>query len=155
MFTAITVKHVLRRKGNGYWGIAPEATAYEALEMMADKGVGALLVIDDKKLVGVFSERDYARKVILKGKSSKTTAVSDLMSSPPITASPELTLHDCMRLMTDNHVRHLPVLQHGTLIGVVSIGDVVNAIISEQAGEIEELENYIAGNEFPTQISAR
>lgn len=155
MFTAITVKQVLRRKGNGYWGIAPDATAYEALEMMADKGVGALMVVEDKRLVGVFSERDYARKVILKGKSSKTTPVSALMSSPPITATPELTLRDCMRLMTDNHVRHLPVLQYDTLIGIVSIGDVVNAIISGQAEEIEELENYIAGNEFPTNISAR
>ncbi len=154
MFTSITVKQVLRSKGGGYWGVAPAATAYEALEMMADKDVGALLVIEDKKLVGVFSERDYARKVILKGKSSKSTTVGELMSSPPITAGPELTLRDCMMLMTNNHVRHLPVLAHGTLIGVVSIGDVVNAIITEQQEQIEELENYITENEYPSTTAA-
>jgi CBS domain-containing protein len=128
--------------------------AYEALELMADKNIGAILVVENKNLVGVFSERDYARKVILKGKSSKMTTVGDLMSSPPITAGPELTLRECMMLMTANHIRHLPILEGGTLIGVVSIGDVVNAIITEQQEQIEELENYITENEYPSPTTA-
>lgn len=154
MFTSITVKQVLRTKGHGYWGISPGAMAYEALELMADKNIGAILVVENKNLVGVFSERDYARKVILKGKSSKMTTVGDLMSSPPITAGPELTLRECMMLMTANHIRHLPILEGGTLIGVVSIGDVVNAIITEQQEQIEELENYITENEYPSPTTA-
>lgn len=154
MFNSMTVKQVLRTKGHGFWAIAPGATAYEALEMMADKNIGAILVVEDKKLVGVFSERDYARKVILRGKSSKMTTVCELMSSPPITAGPELTLRECMMLMTANHIRHLPVLESGTLIGVVSIGDVVNAIITGQREQIEELENYITENEYPSPFAA-
>jgi CBS domain-containing protein len=154
MFTSITVKQVLRSKGNGYWWISPGATAYEALEMMADKNIGAILVVEKGKLVGVFSERDYARKVILKGKSSKMTTVGELMSSPPITAGLGLTLRECMVLMTANHIRHLPILESGTLIGVVSIGDVVNAIITGQQEQIEELENYITETEYPSPTTA-
>jgi len=154
MYTSITVGEVLREKGRGFWSIAPHATAYEALEIMADRNVGALLVIENGKLVGVFSERDYARKVILKGKASRTTTVGELMSGPPICASPELTLRDCMVLMTANHVRHLPVLDDGALAGVVSIGDVVNTIISAQECTIRQLENYITGDDYAARTIA-
>ncbi len=143
-----TVKQVLRVKGQGFAGIGPEATAYDALEIMAEKNIGALLVVEDGKLVGVFSERDYARKVILKGKSSKNTVVRDLMSAPPICVDPATTLRECMVLMTENRIRHLPVLTEGVLTGVVSIGDVVNMIISDQESTIEELEEYIAGTGY-------
>jgi CBS domain-containing protein len=148
MNTAITVRQVLRSKGHGFHAIGPGATAYDALELMAEKNVGALLVVEQGLLAGVFSERDYARKVILKGKSSKTTLVRELMSSPPISISPDATLHECMVLMTDQHVRHLPVMDRETLLGVISIGDAVNAIISEQESTIEELEDYIAGTGY-------
>ncbi len=148
MFTT-TVRQVLRGKDSGFWAVPPTATAYEALEMMADQDIGALMVIEDGKLVGIFSERDYARKVILKGKSSKTTLVCDLMSSDPVTVGPELTLRDCMTLMKVHNIRHLPVLEYGTLIGIVTVRDVVNAIIAGQEQEIQELENYISGNEYP------
>jgi len=148
MYVSITVGQVLRAKGHGFHAVGPEATAYDALEIMAEKNVGALLVIEGGKLAGVFSERDYARKVILKGKSSKNTKVRELMSSPPITISSQTSLRDCMVLMTENHIRHLPVINDGVLMGVMSIGDVVNAIISEQTTAINELENYIAGNEY-------
>jgi len=143
MFTSLTIGQVLRSKGHGFFGIGSRATAYEALEIMADKGVGALLVVDEGRLVGVFSERDYARKVILKGKSSKTTLVAELMSSPPIVVAPNISIHDCMVQMANNHVRHLPVLDNNVLMGVVSIGDVVNAIIASQESAIQDLENYV------------
>jgi CBS domain-containing protein len=115
---------------------------------MADKDVGALLVINGGKLVGIFSERDYARKVILRGKSSRDTTVGELMSRPPICAGPNLTIKDCMVLMTSNHIRHLPILDRGTLVGIVSLGDVVSTVISEQDTTINMLENYIAGNDY-------
>ncbi len=154
MYNSITVRQVLQAKGHGFWAVGPLTTAYEALETMEDKEVGALLVIENGKLVGVFSERDYARKVILKGKSSKTTTVGELMSRPPICAKPEMTMRDCMVLMTNNHIRHLPVLDKGVLIGVVSIGDVVNTIINEQEAAIDDLEKYISGDEYaPRAVS--
>ncbi len=148
MNTAITVGQVLRKKGYGYHGIGPAATAYDALEVMAEKNVGALLVVDGRQLIGVFSERDYARKVILRGRSSKNTTVREVMTGTPITVDPAMTLRDCMVLMTHNRVRHLPVLDNDVLLGVVSIGDVVNAIISEQESTIEELQEYIAGTGY-------
>ncbi len=151
MNTTITISQVLRSKGNGCWSIEPRATAYEALELMADKNVGALLVIEGGKLIGIFSERDYARKVILKGKSSKDTTVGDLMSRPPICAGPNLTIKDCMVLMTSNHIRHLPILDGGTLVGILSIGDVVSAVISDQDTTIYMLENYISGNDYASR----
>ena len=154
MFTSITVQQVLRRKGRGYWAVTPRTTAYEALEVMAGKDIGALLVIEEGRLVGVFSERDYARKVILKGRSSHTTAVGELMTPSPVTVGPEFTLRDCMELMKQKNIRHLPVTQEGTPVGMVTIRDVVNAIISLQDEAIEELENYIAGNEFPSVSAA-
>jgi CBS domain-containing protein len=114
---------------------------------MAEKNIGALLVMDDKRLVGMFSERDYARKVILKGKSSKTTSVEELMSSPPICAGPDMNLHECMVMMTGNHVRHLPVVENGAVLGLLSIGDVVAETIAGQEEIIQQMENYIAGND--------
>ncbi len=148
MYSSITVNQVLRKKGHGFHAIGPETSAYDALEIMAEKNVGALLVVECGRLVGVFSERDYARKVILRGRSSKNTTVRELMSSPPISVGLDTSLQDCMVLMTKNHVRHLPVMDHDVLMGVVSIGDVVNTIISEQEATIVELEEYIAGTGY-------
>jgi CBS domain-containing protein len=153
MYSMITIGQVLQTKGHGFFALAPQATAYEALEIMADKEVGALLVIGGGKLIGVFSERDYARKVILKGKSSKTTTVGELMSSPPICAAPELTIRDCMAIMTGNHIRHLPIVDKGTIIGIVSMGDIVKTIICEQDTTIQALENYVTGNEYGARVS--
>jgi CBS domain-containing protein len=148
MNTSITVGQVLRAKGYGFHAIAPDATAYSALELMADKNIGALMVMENGKLVGVFSERDYARKVILKGKASKSTTVREIMTSSPISIKPAMTLKDGMVMMSKNHIRHLPVVDNDVLLGVVSNRDVVNTIISDQASTIENLENYIAGNEY-------
>lgn len=148
MDKSITVGQVLRSKGHGFQGIGADATAYEALELMAAKNIGALLVLENGHLIGVFSERDYARKVILKGKSSKSTTVRELMSSPPIHVNPATSLRDCMVLMTENRIRHLPVMDKDVLLGVISIGDVVNTIISDQESTIEELEEYIAGTGY-------
>ncbi len=152
MNTTITVSQVLRSKCHGCWSIEPRATAYEALELMADKNIGALLVINGGKLVGIFSERDYARKVILKGKSSRDTTVGELMSRPPICAGPNLTIKDCMVLMISNHIRHLPILDKGALVGIVSLGDVVAAVISDQDTTIHMLENYITGNDYTSRV---
>ena len=148
MYTSITVSQVLRAKGQGFHAIGPDASAYDALGIMAEHNIGALLVVEGGRLIGVFSERDYARKVILKGRSSKETPVRELMSSPPITVGMDATMRDCMVLMTRNRVRHLPVIDHDVPRGVVSIGDVVNTIISEQEKMIDDLESYIAGNEY-------
>jgi len=148
MKTIITVGHVLRAKGYGFHGIGPDSTAYDALEKMAEKNVGALPVLENGLLIGVFSERDYARKVILKGKSSRNTAVREVMSSPPIHVDPGTSLRECMVMMTKNRIRHLPVLDKGVLLGIISIGDAVNAVISEQDATIEELEGFIAGTGY-------
>lgn len=148
MNTTITAGKVLQRKGQGFIAIGPEATAYDALELMSERNIGALLVMENGFLIGMFSERDYARKVILKGKSSKNTLIRELMSAPPITVSPDASLREAMVLMTENRVRHLPVMDYGRVLGVVTIGDVVNAVISEQESTIEELEEYIAGTGY-------
>ena len=141
----VTVRKVLQTKGSNVWRIAPQATAYDALQLMADRDVGALLVVDGEEIVGVFSERDYARKVILKGRSSKVTSVGELMNSPVFYIEPDKTIEECMALMTAKRMRHLPVLDHGRLLGMISIGDVVNALITEQKIAISDLENYITG----------
>lgn len=141
----ITVRKVLETKGGKVWMIAPQATAYDALQLMADRDIGALLVVDGEEIVGVFSERDYARKVILKGRSSKVTSVCELMNSPVFYIEPDKTIEECMALMTAKRMRHLPVLEHGRLMGLISIGDVVNALITEQKITINDLENYITG----------
>ncbi len=148
MYTSITVNMVLKAKGHGFQAVGAETTAYDALEIMAEKNIGAVLVVEGGRLVGVFSERDYARKVILKGKSSKNTTVRELMSSPPITVDPDACLRDCMVLMTRNHIRHLPVVDRGVILGIVSIGDVVHAIITDQDAAIEDLQTYIAGTGY-------
>jgi len=141
----LKIVDVLKTKDNNIWSISSRETAYKALEIMADKNIGALLVIDEGKLVGVFSERDYSRKVILKGKSSKETNVGELMSSPVFSINPDKSIEECMALMTTTRHRHMPVIEDGKLIGLVSIGDVVNAIITTQKIEIQDLKNYITG----------
>ena len=148
-----TVKKLLEAKTRETWTIRPDATAYEALQLMSEKNVGALLVTKDEELVGIFSERDYARKVILKGKSSKDTTVGELMTHPVYYVTPEMTIGDCMTLMAGRRVRHLPVMENRKVAGVVSIGDVVNRIISEQQVTIRDLESYITGGY--TDIGAR
>jgi len=138
-----TIGQLLESKGYDIWSIAPQAPAYEALQIMSMKDVGALLVIDEGKLVGIFSERDYARKVILKGKSSKDTSVGELMTDVVFSIDPQDTIQDCMALMTTKHIRHLPVIKNERLIGIVTIGDVVNHIISSQELTIQQLERYV------------
>jgi CBS domain-containing protein len=139
------VGNILTSKGREIWSIAPEKSIFDALEMMADKNISGLLVLDSDKLVGIFTERDYARKLILKGKSSKNTKVSDLMTKNILYVGSKNTVEDCMKLMTAKRVRHLPVIDNKRLIGIVTIGDLVQQIISEQQTTIHQLENYISG----------
>jgi CBS domain-containing protein len=140
-----TISEILSNKGARVWAIAPEATVFEAIEMMADKNVGALLVMEKGRLVGIISERDYTRKVALRGKSSKQTAVREILSGQLIQVTPGHTVEECMRLMTDHRIRHLPVLDGSQVIGVVSIGDLVNWTISAQSATISQLQTYITG----------
>jgi CBS domain-containing protein len=140
-----TIGTILKKKGSHVWSLPPEATVYEAIVMMAEKAIGALVVVAEEKPVGMLSERDYARKVVLKGKSSKETRLKEIMASPVITVTPDNTVDECMRIMTHHRIRHLPVLEGEKLAGVVSIGDLVNSIISAQAATIDQLRNYIAG----------
>jgi len=140
-----TVQQLLDRKGRDVVTIGPEASVFDALTLMAEKGIGALLVTESDKPVGLISERDYARKVILKGHTSKELKVADIMTRRVICARPDETLEECMAVMTDKRVRHLPVLENGNVAGLVSIGDLVKAIIAEQQFVIEQLENYVSG----------
>jgi len=143
-----TVRLVLKQKGQHVWHVSPEGCVYDAIEIMADKHVGALMVVSEGNLVGVVSERDYARKVILQGKSSKQTQVKEIMTSPAIFVTPEQTVEGSMRIMTEKHIRHLPVVEDGKLLGVVSIGDLVKWMISAQQQTISQLHSYIT-SQYP------
>lgn len=141
-----TVSEILQRKGSDVWTVSPDTLVYRSLQLMQDKGVGALVAIDEGgRLVGIISERDYARKVILEGRSSKETFNKDIMTTELYVVKPETTVDECISLMTEKRVRHLPVLDKGKLVGLVSIGDVVKAIIKEQRIEIQYLNDYIMG----------
>jgi CBS domain-containing protein len=139
-----TVSQVLDQKGRQVWSVSPDATVYDALRLLAERDIGALLVIRGEELVGIISERDYARKVILKGKASMKTKVEEIMSERVIVVEPERTVEEAMAIMTDKHLRHLPVVKGEELVGVVSIGDLVKAKIADQEFVIEQLEKYIS-----------
>ncbi len=139
------VRDVLEKKGDDIWSVAPDTPVYKALQLMSENNCGAVLVLDQETLVGILSERDYARKVILKGKSSKNTPVEEIMSQRVVCVQPDNTIDECMALMTDKRIRHLPVLEdEETLVGLISIGDVVKEVISEQEFIINQLESYIS-----------
>lgn len=140
-----TVDGLLKKKSTDIWSIAPDDSVFKALEVMAEKNIGGLLILENKKLLGIFTERDYARKLILKGKFSRDTKVSELMTKNVLYVEPSNTIDDCMQLMTKKRIRHLPVLEGGQLKGILTIGDLVKQIISEQESTIHQLENYITG----------
>jgi CBS domain-containing protein len=140
-----TVSALLHHKGSDLWSVSPETTVFEAIKLMADKNIGALLVISGEKLVGVFSERDYTRKVILQGKTSKETRVREIVSRETISVGLEHSVEECMKLMTEHRVRHLPVVEEDKVVGLVSIGDLVNWIISTQSAQIDQMAQYISG----------
>jgi CBS domain-containing protein len=140
-----SIRPILKKKGGVVFSVAPSDSVYAAIATMAEKKIGALLVISDGKVVGIVSERDYARKVFLKGRSSPHTTVSEIMSSPVIAVSPEHTVGDCMAIITEHRIRHLPVLERDRLVGMISIGDLVDSILSSQRETIRHLEAYITG----------
>jgi CBS domain-containing protein len=148
-----TVASVLRHKGGDVWSIAPDASVYDAIALMAGRSVGALLVMDRTSLVGILSERDYARKVILQGRSSKDTRVSDIMTTPVISVTPAHTIHQCMEIVTANRIRHLPVVDGVRVMGIVSIGDLVRKIVATHEETIHHLHDYIGGAQSPTLSS--
>ena len=139
------IKHLLDRKGRHIISVKPEDSVLDAIRLMAEKGIGSLVVMEDQELLGIMSERDYARKVIIKGRSSESTAVSEIMTVNVFTTSSSETVNDCMSVMTEKKIRHLPVVEDSAVIGMISIGDLVEAIISDQQEEIEQLEHYISG----------
>ena len=141
-----TVNQLLHVKGRDIWSVTPNTSVFDALKVMAERNIGAVLVMEGDKLAGIFSERDYARKVILKGKSSKEMSVDEIMTEKVDCVHPSQSVRECMTLMTDKHHRHLPVVEGGQVVGMVSIGDVVKAIISDQEFTIEQLESYITGS---------
>ena len=140
------VRSLLRSKGRVIWSIGPEETVYQAIELMSEKQVGCLAVLVGGQLAGIVSERDYARKVILKGRSSQQTRVREIMTSPALFVTPEKTVAEAMRIMTGRRVRHLPVLERDNVVGMLSIGDLVNWVVDSQQQTIKHLHNYIAGN---------
>lgn len=139
------VKHLLDNKGRHVISVGPDASVLDAIKMMADKAIGALVVMQDDTMLGIMSERDYARKVIIKGRSSESTTVSEIMTADVVTTTSSQTVNECMNLMTERKIRHLPVVEDDTVVGMISIGDLVEAIISDQQEEIEQLEHYISG----------
>jgi CBS domain-containing protein len=143
--TTGTIGTILHHKGAVVWTISPEATVFEAIQLLARKNIGALPVMEGDKLIGIFSERDYTRKVALEGKTSHTTRVRDILSTNVTTVAPQATIEEAMRLMTDKHIRHLPVVEDGRVVGLVSIGDMLNWIISAQTATIDQLESYVSG----------
>lgn len=140
-----TVKDILEAKGSAVWSVRPDHTVFDALESMAEKDVGGLVVMEGDRLVGIITERDYARKVIIAGKSSKETSVSEVMTSKVLCAAPERTVDECLALMTEKRLRHLPVLENKKVVGVISIGDLVKTIMDEQQVLIDQLQHYITG----------
>jgi CBS domain-containing protein len=146
MTTNYPISSVLIHKTSALWSIAPEATVFEAIKLMADKNIGSLLVLAGGKLAGVFTERDYTRKIALQGKHSKETRVAEIMTGAVVTVTPDDSVEECMRLMTNHRVRHLPVVEGANVVGIVSIGDLVNWTISTQNAHIEQMEQYISGS---------
>jgi CBS domain-containing protein len=145
MQTIGTIDSILHHKGSKVWSVPPDITVFEAIKMLAEKNIGALPVVENGKVIGIFSERDYTRKVALAGKSSKGTRVREIISTDVIFVTPENTVEECMRLMTEHRIRHLPVCQEGRLAGFISIGDLVNWTISMQSAALDQMENYLAG----------
>ena len=142
------VRDLIKRKGNTVYSVSPESTVLEALQLMAQKNVGAVLVMENDKMLGIFTERDYARKVILKGRTSRDTNVTEIMNDDVLCVKPERTVDECMAIMSGKRIRHLPVLDGNRLAGLISIGDVVKAVIEEKEDIIQELEKYITGNSY-------
>ena len=140
-----SIESILNQKSGQIWSVSPDATVYDAVALMAEKNVGALVVVENGQLVGIISERDYTRKVMLRGKRSRETSVREIMSSQLTTVDPKQSVDDCLRFMTEKRIRHLPVVNEGTICGVISIGDLVKHIISVQGAAIEQLERYISG----------
>ena len=145
MKTNYPISSVLVHKTSALWSVAPEASVYDAIKLMAEKNIGSLLVMSGPKLAGVFTERDYTRKVALQGKTSKETRVGEIIPHEVVTVTPDDSVEECMRLMTEKRVRHLPIVEDTTVVGIISIGDLVNWIISTQNAHIEQMEQYIAG----------
>jgi predicted transcriptional regulator len=146
IIVAEKIVSILNNKDNHIWSVGPDETVYDAIALMAEKRIGALLVVTEGRLIGIISERDYARKIILRGRSSRDTPVREIMTSSLITVTPDHTVDECMRIVTEHRIRHLPVLDNDRLVGLISIGDLVNAIIEAQAHTINQLHTYIAGN---------
>jgi CBS domain-containing protein len=140
-----TVREILKAKGSETWTITPKHTVFDALVTMADKNVGAVVVVNENAVLGIFSERDYARQVALKGKSSREIRVEEIMTSNPVTVSPDHSIEDCMELMNERHIRHLPVMENQKLAGMITIRDVIKAVLVEKEHTIKQLENYIKG----------
>jgi len=143
--TSVAIDTILHHKGAQVWTISPGATVFEAIRLLAQKNIGALPVVEGDKVIGIFSERDYTRKVALAGKTSQKTLVREIISTDVISATPQNTIEDCMRLMTEKRIRHLPILEGGKLAGLISIGDLVNWIISAQSATIDQMESYLSG----------